>query len=59
LVAGRPLRGDDRFVVLIDPGTPTVSTYHGTEQTILRRGDTLTLPDVLPGLSVAVDRLFA
>jgi hypothetical protein len=28
-------------------------------QQIFRRGEVLTLPDVLPGFSVAVDRLFA
>jgi len=47
-----------RVVVVLDPAKSTVSIYRGDDQEILRVGDTLTLPDVLPGFSVPVARLF-
>lgn len=48
-----------RVVVVVDPDKPTVSVYRGDDQTVFYPGDTLSLPDVLPGFAVAVDRLFA
>lgn len=45
-------------VVLVDPRKHTVSVYHGDEQDIFTSDDTLTLPDVLPGFSVPVRRIF-
>jgi Uma2 family endonuclease len=56
---GEYLRAGVRFVVLVDPGKSTVSVYHDTEQEILGVNDTLTLPEVLPGFSVPISRLFA
>lgn len=53
------LRAGVRVVVLVDPGTTTVSLYRGSGQVILHAGDELTLPDVLPGFAVPVARLFA
>ena len=48
-----------RVVIVLDPDTLTASVYRpDTLQEILRAGDTLTIPDVLPGFAVAVDRLF-
>jgi Uma2 family endonuclease len=57
---GEYLGAGVRVVVVVDPERVTVSTYRpGGEQEILREADTLTLPDVLPGFSVPVARLFA
>jgi Uma2 family endonuclease len=53
------LRAGTRVVVLLDPGKSNVSVYRDDFQDILGVTDTLTLPDVLPGFSVAVQRLFA
>jgi hypothetical protein len=47
-------------VVVLDPATTSASVYRSDEfQQIFHNGDTLTLPDVLPGFSVVVSRLFA
>jgi Uma2 family endonuclease len=48
-------------VLVFDPDTFTASVYRdqpGTPQQVFNRGDTLTLPDVLPGFSVPVARFF-
>lgn len=48
-----------KVVVILDPTTKTASTYRpNVVQTVLRVTDTLTLPDVLPGFSVPVAKLF-
>jgi Uma2 family endonuclease len=47
-------------VVVLDPATASASVYRMDEiQQIFHNGDALTLPDVLPGFSVLVERLFA
>jgi Uma2 family endonuclease len=47
-------------VVVLDPSTTTASVYRKDElQQIFHNSDPLTLPDVLPGFSVPVERLFA
>jgi Uma2 family endonuclease len=54
------LRVGVRAVVVLDPATATASVYRSDElRQIFHNSDPLTLPDVLPGFSVAVDRLFA
>jgi Uma2 family endonuclease len=54
------LRPGVRVVVVLDPVTTTASVYRADElQQIFHNSDPLTLPDVLPGFSVPVDRLFA
>jgi Uma2 family endonuclease len=54
------LRAGVRVVVVIDPATSTVSVYRpDVLQQILGETDVLTLPDVLPGFSVPVARMFA
>jgi Uma2 family endonuclease len=53
------LKAGVRVVVVVDPGKSTVSIYRGDDQEVLRAGDTLSLPDVLPGFSVPVARLFS
>ena len=46
-------------VILLDPETKTASVCrHGQKQQILHDGDSLTIPDVLPGFSVPVSKLF-
>lgn len=46
-------------MVILDPQTVTTWVYRSDAlQQILGSGDELTLPDVLPGFSVAVQRLF-
>jgi Uma2 family endonuclease len=48
-------------VVVLDPETYTASVYRnqpGQGQQIFGRGDTLPIPDVLPGFSVPVARFF-
>lgn len=48
-------------VLVFDPDTFTASVYRdqqGTPQQMFNRGDTLTLPDVLPGFSVEVKKFF-
>jgi Uma2 family endonuclease len=48
-------------VVVLDPDTNTASVYRnqpGHAQQIFNKGDTLTIPDVLPGFAVPVARFF-
>jgi Uma2 family endonuclease len=45
-------------VVVVDPNTETVSVYRDAGQQILTTADTLTLPDVLPGIAVPVKAFF-
>lgn len=46
-------------VVVFDPKTESASVFRpGDRQDIFERGQTLTLPDVLPGFSVPVAKLF-
>jgi Uma2 family endonuclease len=53
------LKAGVRVVVVLDPPTATASVYRDDElQQIFHNSDPLTLPDVLPGFSVPVDRLF-
>jgi len=48
-----------RVVVVLDPATATASVYRADElQQIFDNGDTLTIPDVLPGFSVPVKQFF-
>ena len=57
--AGEYLKVGVRAVVVLDPKTATATVYRDDElQQIFHNGDSLTLPDVLPGFSVAVSRLF-
>ncbi len=54
------LKAGVRVVVVLDPDTGTASVYRDdAPQQIFHNGDELTLPDVLPGFSVPVRRLFA
>lgn len=53
------LKAGVRVIVILDPGTETASVYRPEElQQILHNGDALVIPDVLPGFSVPVRRLF-
>jgi Uma2 family endonuclease len=46
-------------VVILDPKTETASVYRpGVNQHVFRRADALSVPDVLPGFSVPVAKLF-
>ena len=48
-------------VLVLDPETRTASVYRNNPQQpqqILNRGDNLTFPDVLPGFTIPVTRLF-
>lgn len=57
---GEYLRAGVRVVVVLDPTTVSASAYRADElQQVLHNGDTLSLPDVLPGFSVPVARLFS
>ena len=48
-----------KVVVILDPESKTASTYRpNVVQDIFRVTDTLTIPDVLPGFSVPVAKLF-
>lgn len=48
-----------KVVVILDPKTETASVYRpGVNQNVFRRADTLSVPDVLPGFSVPVAKLF-
>jgi Uma2 family endonuclease len=40
--------------ILIDPKTRTIEVYRTGEKVLLRDGDVLTLPDLLPGWEVAI-----
>ncbi len=54
------LRAGVRVVVVLDSATATASVYRPDElQQIFHNSDPLTIPDLLPGFSVAVNRLFA
>lgn len=54
------LRAGVRVVLLLDPESATASVYRPDElQQILHNGDELTLPDVLPGFTLPIARLFA
>jgi Uma2 family endonuclease len=54
------LKAGVRVVVILDPRTTSASVYRDAEefQQIFHNGDSLTLPDVLPGFSVTVSSLF-
>jgi Uma2 family endonuclease len=53
------LQANVRAVVVLDPKTATASVYRPDElQQIFHNSDLVSLPDVLPGFSVAVNRLF-
>ncbi|BBD62530.1 hypothetical protein NIES2109_53750 [Nostoc sp. HK-01] len=46
--------------ILINPKTRTMEVYDGSgEQVILRDGDVLTLPDLLPGWEVAISEIWS
>ena len=48
-----------RVVIVVDPAKAAVSVHRPQQvQSILEAGDTLTIPDVLPGFSVPVVKLF-
>lgn len=48
-----------RVVVILDPKTQSATVYRADElQQIFHSGDSLVIPDVLPGFSVPVKRLF-
>ncbi len=56
---GEYLTAGARVVVVLDASTTSASVYRVDElQQIFHNGDTLMLPDVLPGFSVVVSRLF-
>ena len=53
------LRAGVRVVILLDEPTETASVYRNDElQQIFHNGDALVVPDVLPGFSLPVPRLF-
>ena len=57
---GEYLKAGVLVVVLLDPISRSVSIYRDeARQEILGEADTLVLPDILPGFSVPVARLFA
>ncbi|BAY22675.1 hypothetical protein NIES2100_24380 [Calothrix sp. NIES-2100] len=45
--------------ILIDPKTRTLEVYRSGEKIILRDGDVLTLPDLLPGWEVVVAEIWS
>ena len=56
---GEYLGAGVRVVVVLDPASASASVYRLEElQQIFHNSDPLTLPDVLPGFSVVVSRLF-
>jgi Uma2 family endonuclease len=56
---GEYLRVGVRAVVVLDPKTTSATVYRDEEfQQTFHNGDSLTLPDVLPGFSVTVSSLF-
>ncbi len=56
---GEYLAAGVRVVVVLDPKSETASVYRLEElQQTFHNGDPLVVPDVLPGFSVAVSRLF-
>jgi Uma2 family endonuclease len=57
---GEYLGAGVRVVVVLDPATTSASVYRRDElQQIFHNSDPLTIPEVLPGFSVAVNQLFA
>jgi Uma2 family endonuclease len=53
------LRAGVRVVVVLDPTKPAAAVYRDDQLLqIFHNGDELTLPDVLPGFAVPVNRLF-
>ena len=53
------LRADVRVVLILDPDTRTASVYRPEEiQQVFSNGGDLTIPDVLPGFSIPVARIF-
>ncbi|MBY0233008.1 MAG: Uma2 family endonuclease [Gemmataceae bacterium] len=57
---GEYLKAGVLVVAVVDPEKRTASAYRlPVEQAIFEEADTLVIPDVLPGFSVAVARLFA
>lgn len=56
---GEYLAAGVAVVVVVDPNTETVSVYRdATGQQILTTTDDLTIPDVLPGFTLSIARLF-
>ena len=48
-----------QVAVLIDPETQTVTVYRvGQSAVVLRNGDVLTVPDMLPGWEVLIEELW-
>ena len=45
--------------ILIDPKTRTMEIYRPGDKVVLRDGDVLTLPDLLPGWEVAVSDVWS
>jgi Uma2 family endonuclease len=45
--------------ILINPKTRTLEVYGGDEPVILRDGDVLTLPELLPGLEIAIAQIWS
>jgi Uma2 family endonuclease len=45
--------------ILVNPEDSTVKVFKASETVVFRDGDTLTLPDLLPGWSVAVSELWS
>lgn len=52
------LKAGVRVVLVLDPARRTASLYQDDQQLVLGEGDTLTLPDLLPGFAVPVARFF-
>lgn len=56
---GEYLTAGAQVVLILDPGTATLSAYRKDEfQQIFHNGDEVALPDVLPGFAVPVARFF-
>jgi Uma2 family endonuclease len=57
---GEYLNASVRVVVVLDDASASASVYRADElQQIFHNGDELTVPDVLPGFTVPISRLFA
>lgn len=57
---GEYLRAGVRVVVVLDPKTASASVYRAEGlQQVFHNGDEMVIPDVLPGFSARVERLFA
>lgn len=60
LKSGEYLAAGVRVVVVLDPSVAAVTVYRPDEvPQVLHNSDELTLPDVLPGFAVTINRLFA